>query len=479
MSFCGEVSPASRRCGGAILSAVLFALASPSFAQSIATLKGRITDPSGAIVQGATITLRERDTGVERNATSDAAGDYQFIFLPIGTYRLEVQSTGLRPELIPRLVIEVGRTIVQDFRLEVGDVAETLDVVADVPLIERSIALGQIIDQRTLQDIPLNGRQLLQLALLVPGSMTPPQNGFLTTPSRAQGSQGLNTAGNREDTANFQVNGVTLNDLINNILVFQPPLDAVQEFRIDNGSVSAEEGRNGGASLNIVTRSGTNQFHSGLSAYFRDQALDARNLFSTSEAPFERQQIGGYAAGPLARNRAFFFVTYEGLRQQQGLPVNTVVLNDAQRAAITDPVIRNVSALIPRPTVVDERGVARYIGAADAPVETDRVAADLAHTFSATDRLHAFYALQRDWRLEPLELGNTIPGFGDVRSGRRQLLTLEYTRTAGPRWVNQARAGFSRIAFDAQPNAAVAPSDYGLDTGGHAGRSRWQRPTST
>src|SRR5678815_625888 len=117
MSFCGEVSPASRRCGGAILSAVLFALASPSFAQSIATLKGRITDPSGAIVQGATITLRERDTGVERNATSDAAGDYQFIFLPIGTYRLEVQSTGLRPELIPRLVIEVGRTIVQDFRL--------------------------------------------------------------------------------------------------------------------------------------------------------------------------------------------------------------------------------------------------------------------------------------------------------------------------------------------------------------------------
>jgi len=452
-----------------VVFAVLGAIASSAHAQSIATLKGRVTDASGAIVRGATITVRAEDTGVLRSTTSDATGEYQFAFLPVGAYQLDIQAAGFGAQVLPRLVVEVGRTIVQDFQLQIGDLTEMIEVVSDVPLIERSITLGQIIDQRTLQDIPLNGRQLLQLALLVPGSITPPQNGFLTTPSRAQGSQGLNTAGNREDTANFQVNGVTLNDLNNNILVFQPPLDAVQEFRIDNGSVSAEEGRNSGASLNIVTRSGTNQFHGGVSAYFRDQALDARNLFSpTAEAPFGRQQFGGYGAGPLTRNRTFFFVTYEGLRQQQGLPVNTVVLSDAQRAAITDPVIRNVSALIPRPTTIDERGVARYVGTADAPVETDRFAADVAHHFSAIDRLHVFYAVQRDWRLEPLELGNTIPAFGDVRSGRRQLFTSEYTRIAGPRWVNQTRAGFSRIAFDAQPNAPLNPLDYGLDTRGHA-----------
>ena len=451
-----------------VVFAVLGAIASSAHAQSIATLKGRVTDASGAIVRGATITVRAEDTGVLRSTTSDATGEYQFTFLPVGAYQLDIQAAGFGAQVLPRLVVEVGRTIVQDFQLQIGDLTEMIEVVSDVPLIERSITLGQIIDQRTLQDIPLNGRQLLQLALLVPGSITPPQNGFLTTPSRAQGSQGLNTAGNREDTANFQVNGVTLNDLNNNILVFQPPLDAVQEFRIDNGSVSAEEGRNSGASLNIVTRSGTNHFHGGVSAYFRDQVLDARNLFTPTEAPFERQQLGGYGAGPLARNRTFFFVTYEGLRQQQGLPVNSVVLSDAQRAAITDPVIRNVSALIPRPTGVDERGVARYLGTADAPVETDRFAADLAHNFSATDRLHAFYALQRDWRVEPLELGNTIPGFGDIRSGRRQLLTFEYTRTAGPRWVNQVRAGFSRIAFESHPNATSKPAEYQLDTGRHA-----------
>src|SRR5262245_4433000 len=404
--------------------AVLSALVSSAHAQSIATLKGRVTDASGAILGGATITVRAEETGAERSATSVGTGEYQFTFLPVGVYRVEIQAAGFRSEVLPRLMVEVGRTIVQDFQLQIGDLTETIAVVSDVPPIERSIRLGQIIDQRTLQDIPLNGRQLLQVALLVPGSITPPQNGFLTTPSRAQGSQGLNTAGTREDTANFQVNGVTLNDLINNILVFQPPLDAVQEFRIDNGSISAEEGRNGGASLNIVTRSGTNQLRGGLSAYLRDQALDARNLFSAAgEAPFARQQFGGHLAGPLARNRTFFFVTYEGLRQQQGLPVNTVVLSDAQRAAITDPVIRSVSALIPRPTTIDERGVARYVGTADAPVETDRFAADLAHHFSATDQLHAFYAFQRDSRIEPLELGDTIPGFGDVRSGRRQLFT--------------------------------------------------------
>ena len=471
MRSCGHVPAADRWLRAVALSAVLLAPACPSFGQSIATLKGRITDVSGAILPGAAITLREHDTGVERSATSDAAGHFQIVFLPVGLYRIEVTSAGFRPEVVPRLVVEVGRTIVRDFRLQVGGVAESIDVTPDVPLIERSIALGQVVDQRTVQDLPLNGRQLLQLALLVPGSITPPQNGFLTTPSRAQGSQALNTAGNREDTANFQVNGMTLNDLINNILIFQPPIDAVQEFRIDNGSVGAEEGRNSGASINIVTRSGTNQLHGGLSGYFRDQALDARNLFSPSvDAPFQRQQFGGYGAGPLVRNRTFVFVTYEGLRQQQGLPVNSVVPSDAQRASITDSVIRNITAVIPRANTTDDRGVARYIGTADAPVDTDRLAADLGHRFSTTDRVHAFYAFQGDRRIEPLELGDTLPGFGDARSGHRQLFTFEYTRIGGPRLVNQARVGFNRIAFEAQPNAASSPSDYGLDTAGHPTR---------
>jgi len=219
-----------------VVFAALSALGSSAHAQSIATLKGRVTDASGAIVRGATISVRDEDTGVQRSSTSDPTGEYQFAFLAADTYRIDVQASGFRSEVLPRLVVEVGRTIVHDFQLQIGDVTETIDVLSDVPLVERSMTLGQVVDRLTVQAIPLNGRQLLQLALLVPGSVTPPQNGFLTAPSRAQGSQGINTAGHREDTANFQVNGVTLNDQVNNILVFQPPIDSVQEFRIDNSS---------------------------------------------------------------------------------------------------------------------------------------------------------------------------------------------------------------------------------------------------
>ena len=449
-----------------VVFATLSALASAAHAQSIATLKGRVTDASGAIVRGANITVREEDTGIQRSATSDAAGEYQFAFLAVGTYRIHIQSPGFRTDVLPRLVVEVGRTIVRDFRLEVGEVAETLTIVSEVPLIEHSIALGQIIDERTMEGIPLNGRKVLQLALLAPGSMTPPQAGALTTPSRAQGSQAINSAGHREGTANFQVNGITLNDQLNNILIFQPPIDSVEEFRIDNASPQVDYGRNSGASINIVTRSGTNQFQGGLVEFFRHRALDARNVFSTgAEAPFQRHQFGGHVGGPVVRNRTFFFATYEGLRQDQGLPVNSVVLSDAQRMAITHPVIRHLIDQIPRATQIDERGIARFVGWADAPVDVDQWAGDLMHQFGGTQRLHGFYALQSDRRSEPLELGSTLPGFGDLRLGRRQLFALEHTLVVDAHRVHQTRAGFSRLAFESQPLAPLSAADVGIETG--------------
>jgi hypothetical protein len=446
------------------LFAVLTVSAAAAHAQSIATLKGRIRDASGAVVRGAMITVRDQDTGVQQSGTSDAAGEYHFAFLAVGAYRIEVRAPGFRSEVLPNLVIEVGRTIVWDFQLRIGAATETVEVASDVPVIERSMTLGQVVDRRTVEAIPLNGRQLLQLALLVPGSVTPPQNGFLTAPSRAQGSQGINTAGHREDTANFQVNGVTLNDQVNNILVFQPPLDSVQEFRIDNSSPAADQGRSSGASIDIVTRSGANPWHGGVSEFFRNERLDARNLFSPDPAPFDRHQFGAQLGGPIVRNRTFFLATYEGIRQQQGLPVNSVVLSDGQRAAITHPVIAELLALVPRATMTDERGTARFVGWADAHVDVDRLAGDVTHQFDSADRLHGFYAFQRDWRQEPLELGNTLPGFGDVRQGQRQLLTLEHTRTIGSRVVNQARVGFNRIAFEARAGASALPDDYHLET---------------
>ena len=448
------------------LAAVLGQLAGVAAAQTGAVLQGRITDASGAVVRQAQIALVDERTGVERKALSGSHGDYRFDFLPVGTYRLEVQAPGLRREMLPHLVVEVGRTIVVNSQLEIGGFSDSVTIASEVPLIERSIALGQIVDRSTLDDLPLNGRKILQLAGLAPGSITPPQSGFLTTPSRAQGSQALNTTGHREDTANFQVNGVTLNDQINNILVFQPPIDSIQEFRIDSSSAPVENGRSSGASINLVTRSGTNRWQGGAFEFFRHRALDARNAFAPNDdAPFERHQFGGYAGGPLARSRTFFFATFEGLRQEQGLPVNSVVLSDQQRASVTDSIVQRLVALMPKPTLSDERGVPRFVGSTDAPVDVDQWAGDVTHHVGASHRLHGYYAYQHDERAEPLEQGSTLPGFGDVRLGNRQLLTLEHVQVAGARRVHQTRAGFSRIAFEAGAAAALSPADFGIDTG--------------
>ncbi len=156
-----------------------------------------------------------------------------------------------------------------------------MSVIGASPVIETATtSVGQVISQRTVQEIPLNGRHFVDLGLLIPGSVTPPQNGFLTAPLRGQGSFAFNTAGNREDTVNFMINGVNLNDPAQNQITFQPSINTVSEFKVDNSTFSAEYGRNSGAIVNIATRSGANDFHGEVFEFFRDDALDSRNFFN-------------------------------------------------------------------------------------------------------------------------------------------------------------------------------------------------------
>src|SRR6185369_14953513 len=200
--------------------------------------------------------------------------------LPVGEYRIEVHGRGFQTLIVQSISLEVGRTVIQNFQLAIGDVSEEIVVTPTTNLIEQAtISVGQVIDRRTVQDIPLNGRHFIDLGLLAPGSVTPPQNGNLSAPTRGQGSQAMNTAGNREDNVNFQINGINFNDLINNIITILPPISGLQEFKIDNSTFSAEYGRNSGSVVNVATRSGTNPYHGELIEYFRNDALDARNFF--------------------------------------------------------------------------------------------------------------------------------------------------------------------------------------------------------
>ena len=223
--------------------------------------------------------------------------------------------------------------------MDVGAISEQVLVSSDVPVIETATtSVGTVINQRTVQEIPLNGRHFVDLGLLIPGSVTPPQNGFLTAPLRGQGSFAINTAGNREDTVNFMINGINLNDMVQNQITFQPSINTVQEFKADNSTFSAEYGRNSGAIVNIATRSGSNDYHGELFEFLRNDVFDARNFFERTPqpAPFKRNQFGFNIGGPLnlphfgeggpvfgyqGKNKTFFFFSYEGLRQRQGLTI--------------------------------------------------------------------------------------------------------------------------------------------------------------
>src|SRR4051812_38085550 len=293
-------------------------------AQSTGNILGNVTDPSGAAVAKAKVTLHNVATGVDRVVETDNDGNYQAPSMPLGTYTVTIETSGMQKQVVNNIQLEVGRSIPVNAKLKVGNASETVTITEETPVVETTTqTVSQVINQRTVQEIPLNGRHFVDLGLLIPGSVTPPQNGFLTAPLRGQGSFAFNTAGNREDAVNFMVNGINLNDGVQNQITFQPSINTVSEFKVDNSTYSAESGRSSGAIVNIATRSGSNAFHGEVFEFFRNNWLDARNAFNPQfnadgsnqpQSPFKRNQFGGAIGGPIYRNKAFFFGSYEGLR---------------------------------------------------------------------------------------------------------------------------------------------------------------------
>jgi hypothetical protein len=370
---------------------------------------------------------------------------------------------GMKPQIVNGLTLEVGQIVVLNFKLEVGGVAEELTVAADVALIETTTStVGQVINQRIVQEIPLNGRHFLDLGMLIPGSVTPPANAGLGAPLRGQGFFGFNTAGNREDGVNFMINGINLNDISNQQVTFQPSINTVDEFKVTNSTFSAEYGRNSGAIVNVATRSGTNAFHGEVFDYLRNDVFDARNFFDVAKPAFHRNQYGGALGGPIVKDRTFFFFSYEGLKHRQALTLNSGVLTDAQRAGVTDASVEKLLPLIP----VANSGPNTFRGPGVAPVGNNQFTIDLNHKLTSSDSVHGYYALQRDSRTEPTSQGTqTVPGFGDTRGGQRQVFTFSETHIFGANVVNEARFGFNRIYITFKPNAALNPADFGINNG--------------
>jgi len=238
----------------------------PVYAQSTASIEGQVYDQHGAVVSAVEITVVSRKIGIRRVAVTDADGRYQVAALPVGTYRIEVRIHGFQTQIIESLTLEVGRRVTQNFQLRVGDVSQVVTVTTDNELIdESSVAINHVVNQRMVQETPLNGRYFLDLALRVPGSVTPPQNAFSAAPARGLGALAINTGGNREETVNYLVNGITLNNLTFSSLSFQPSINTIQEFKVDNSTFSAEYGQSAGAIVNL-RHLGGNALYAGLTA---------------------------------------------------------------------------------------------------------------------------------------------------------------------------------------------------------------------
>jgi hypothetical protein len=296
-----------------------------------ATLRGTVTDASGGTVSGAQVTAVQTETGFQRAVASDAQGAYVLVALPVGHYRLEVLAQGFKKHLQEGIALEVNQTATVAIHLAVGTETQQVEVIADAPVIESaSTNLGQTVGEREVLDLPLNGRHFTQLGLLQPG-VAPVTPGLLEAGGSTREGQAYAVNGQRPESNNFLIDGADNFNTVDGGFVLEPPVDAIAEFRILTHTANAEFGHSTGSTTNIVTRSGTNEFHGALWEFLRNNAFDAKSFFADSVEPLKRNQFGGTFGGPVRKDKTFVFGYYEGVRNRQGETARTTVLSDAER----------------------------------------------------------------------------------------------------------------------------------------------------
>lgn len=318
-------------------SKIIFALslaAAMAFGQATSQLTGVVTDSTGAGVAGAEIVVLNISTGSERKVTSSETGVYTVPFLTPDIYSVTVQKQGFRQVKREGVRLEVNQTVRLDFQLELGAVTETVNVTESVPLLESDTSsIGQVVETRAIQDLPLNGRNFVQLAILGPGvvGVGYGARGTImsgTRPDDLRPGSELFANGNREGSNNFLMDGADNNERLTLSIVLRPSVEAVREFKIQTSLFTADQGRNAGATVNVITKSGSNEWHGSAYEFLRNDTFDARDYFALPNAAkpaFRQNQFGGSFGGRIIPNKLFFFGNYEGFRRRrENTFVNTV-----------------------------------------------------------------------------------------------------------------------------------------------------------
>jgi Carboxypeptidase regulatory-like domain len=313
---------------------VLFVHAPSAWASDGGSLLGTVTDPRGAVVPGATVAATETSTGVKQTLATDSRGFYSFQSLPVGRYDVEVTAPGFSPLRKTGVVIDLNGKVMVDVSLAIGAQSETVTVSESAARVETvDSQMGDVITGRQMTSVPLNGRSYTDLLGLQPGvvpvtSLTPNTQQDVgvsaLAPSGDLNPGTISINGQREFANAFIVNGSDAEEDVNSGTAIIPNLDSIAEFRILTSNFDVEHGEHSGGQIEVVTKSGTNEFHGDAFEFLRNTDLDARNYFSPTRGAFRQNQFGGTFGGPIRRNKIFFFLDYQGTRLTQGVDTGQI-----------------------------------------------------------------------------------------------------------------------------------------------------------
>jgi hypothetical protein len=415
-----------------VLSA-LFALHAVS--SPVGSIAGTVKDASGALIPSVKLTLTNTGTNAVKTVVSNPQGEFQFLELPPASYTLVVEATGFKKISMSSVLVQVDQITHLELAMEVGAVTESVQVEAVAPLLENDKStLSSVIDQRNIMDMPLNGRQALDLALVTPGVLP-----------TARGTQvfSFNVAGARSQSNVYLWDGVSnmdtqVNGNLNNFRIG----DALEEFSVQTSVATAEFGRGQGGQVNQVTKSGSNAFHGTLFEYVRNSDLDATDFFinkaKSTKTPLHRNEFGGTFGGPIRKNKTFFFASYEEFRQIAPTVSSTIVPTLAQRAMVTDPISQALLKFWPLPNSSTATNYVANIGASVFDY-TGLIRVD--HNFSDRDHLTARFADYQGATFTPGALP-TEGGNANVPVSRNGVVTENHTFS--PTKLNEFRLGYSR-----------------------------------
>lgn len=433
-------------------------------------IQGQVLDPSGAAVEGASVTVEQTNTGSSRTTMAGRDGLYAVPALASGQYTVSVERAGFQTTRSAPITLGIGDRAQVDFDLELETAQGSVAVSARVSAVDTSdAAIGNVIPNRFITNLPLNGRNFLQLLLLVPGASPAPTG----SPGSERGRFSFQSNGSREATNTFVYDGVYSMNPVLNSFSFTPSVDAVEEFRIQTSNSEATVGRNSGGQVSVATKRGTNEWHGTVFEFLRNDRFDARNFFSRPQDPvpaLRRNQFGTSVGGPIAKNRLFLFGNYEGLRETRATTRTTNVPTELERQGdfsasagsppidflarqpypngrlpFLHPVGQGVASLYPSP---NRSSVGQnFVAAPEGTDRTERVHARVDDRFGGVNSAFRYSFADSD-RREPYaaQQFSSVPGYGNDLSERGHHLMFATTVAPGPVYVWENRIGINRFS---------------------------------